>query len=475
MQKVVAILSLILLVCCAPLFAQSTLATRTIASGLDTPWEILWGPDDWIWVTERMGRISRVDPASGEVRVLHEISEAREVSESGLLGMAIHPDFPNPAHVFVAYTLQVDTDFRLRIERYTYDADTETLSDPFTLNEDIVANQNHDGCRLLFGPDNTLYATTGDALFTNLPQDPASLNGKTLRMNPDGSVPEDNPTPGSLVYSLGHRNAQGLDWGRNGLLYSSEHGRQTDDELNIIQPGRNYGWPNVEGFCDVITENQFCEDFNVAEPIAAWTPTLAPGGIAYYDHEAIPEFANSILATFLKGSDRVELIVIQLSEDGLSVASEQTLYEDEFGRLRDVCVSPAGQVFIATSNRDGRARSPFPLEEDDRIVEIYREITSVPEPLPAALVKDLQVQPNPASGPAAISFTTDKFARITFLIVDVLGRQMRELNYDAAQRGTHRLQWDGRDAAGNSCPPGSYRVLLKTSSGVLTTPFVITR
>jgi len=223
---------------------------------------------------------------------------------------------------------------------------------------------NHNGARIAFGPDNKIYLTTGDAVNTSLSQDPESLNGKVLRINPDGSIPDDNPDLKSFIWTLGHRNPQGLVFSPDGILYSSEHGPANDDELNIIEKGRNYGWPEVHGFCDGVSEEEFCITNNVMEPLIAWTPTLAVAGIDYYDHDAIPDWQHSILMTTLK-ADR--LVVMKLSEGGLSVLNDEHYFVDWWGRLRDVCVSPDGRIFIASSNRDGRGDVRV---GDDRIVEL---------------------------------------------------------------------------------------------------------
>jgi hypothetical protein len=189
-------------------------------------------------------------------------------------------------------------------------------------------------------------------------------------MNPDGSIPDDNPFSESYIWSLGHRNPQGLVFGPSGILYSSEHGPNSDDELNIIEKGGNYGWPNVMGYCDGASEIPFCETYNVVEPIMAWTPTLAVAGIDYYDHQAIQEWQHSILMTNLKAS---RLVVMNLSEDGMSVVDDEQYFSGWWGRLRAVCVAPDGRVFIATSNRDGRGSV---RAGDDRIIELKAETTT---------------------------------------------------------------------------------------------------
>jgi len=342
---------------------------RDVVTGLDTPWEILWGPDNRIWFTERGGRVSRVDPETGETELLLTIPDVQQRTESGLLGMVLHPDFPDSPYVFLVYTYQAGSqavDIKEKLVRYTYNG--AELVNPLTLISGITANVTHDGSRLVILPDRTLVMTVGDAQIQMAPPSTTSLNGKTLRINLDGSIPADNPwasspSPTNMLWTIGHRNPQGLVWA-NGMLYSSEHGAERDDELNIIQKGRNYGWPNVQGYCDNVSEMQACEAQNVVEPIHAWTPTLATAGLDYYDNAAIPEWRGCLLLATLKEQD---LRVLKLSEDGTNYVSETIYYNALFGRLRDICVSPDGRVFVCTSNRDGRG---VPGTYDDRIIEI---------------------------------------------------------------------------------------------------------
>ena len=336
--------------------------TSSIVTGIDTPWEILWGPDDHIWLTERSGTISRLNPESGELTELITIGDVIENNEGGLLGMVLHPDFSNHPYAYVVYTYIGSSGVEEKLVRYTYS--NGALASPLTLVEEIDGFGNHNGSRLVIDADQKLYMTTGDAGNTSHSQDLSSLNGKVLRMNLDGSYPEDNPIQGSYVWTWGHRNAQGLVISPLGLMYSSEHGTSMDDEVNIIEKGRNYGWPNVQGYCDDPSETQFCADSNVMEPIAAWTPTLAVAGTDFYSHSAIPEWQNSVLVTSLKDGS---LKVLKLSPDGRSVISEDLFFDYWWGRLRDICISPDGRVFLAVSNRDDRGTV---LPGDDRIVEI---------------------------------------------------------------------------------------------------------
>ncbi len=339
------------------------LDTTIVAKGLDVPWEVLWSPENELWVTERGGRVLKINPETKEIKELLAI-QVTEEGESGLLGMALHPDFPSTPWVYLVYTYTQSSSIVERLTKYTYQHDR--LLNEEILIDNIAGNNYHIGSRLKFGPDGKLYMTTGDAGNISLPQNQASLNGKLLRINPDGSVPNDNPVHGSYVWASGLRNSQGLDFSPAGVLYSSEHGPESDDEINILEVGRNYGWPNVKGMCDNPSETDFCNSHNVREPIQVYTPTLALAGIAYYLNDAIPEWNNSLIVTSLKAG---KLIILHLDEQGMNIKNSTTFYDNDLGRLRDVCVSSDGRVFIATSNRDGRGS---PKSTDDMIIEISR-------------------------------------------------------------------------------------------------------
>lgn len=334
---------------------ETTVDTTTIISGLDIPWEIQWGSDDMLWITERFGRISRIDPETGDQDIILDISNIVSTGgESGLLGLILHPDFEDNPYVYTAYTYMSGSSKLERIVRYEYNG--TQLVNEFILLDNIQGNTTHIGCRLLITPDYKLLITTGDAQNQPSAQDLEQLTGKILRINLDGTIPEDNPWPGNPVYSFGHRNAQGLYLGSNGILYSSEHGPATDDELNIIEAGRNYGWPNVHGFCDLPNEITFCEANNVFEPLVAWTPTIATSDIVVYEHPSIPEFTNRILLTSLKNK---RLYVMELDESGNSVINEEQYFNNTWGRLRDICVSPDGAIYLATNGPDWGNSQPF--------------------------------------------------------------------------------------------------------------------
>src|SRR4030095_4957532 len=223
--------------------------TRTVKSGLDHPWEIIWGPDDHIWMTERDGKISRIDPLNGDVSLSFTVPDAQSNNEGGLLGMALHPDFAQNGFLYIVYDYNNGGNYREKLVRYTYA--NNTLNNPMTLLDGIIASTNHDGSRLWItnDADPKIFMTTGDATNQGLPQEKSALNGKERRLNPDGSIPPDNPFPNNPVWSYGHRNPQGLVMVNN-ILYASEHGPDIEDELNIIEKGRNYGWPVVNGPCN---------------------------------------------------------------------------------------------------------------------------------------------------------------------------------------------------------------------------------
>lgn len=343
-----------------------TLGSKTIVSGLNVVWEMVWGPDNWIWFTEQGGTLSKVDPETGKKKILLRIPEVYRYRSLGLLGMAVSPD-PKQPYVFLDYTYKNGQSILSKLVRYTYTADT--LINPVVLINDIPGATGHNGSRIVIAPDGKLMMSTGDAAKGANAQDKASLNGKVLRINIDGTIPADNPFPGSPVWSMGHRNAQGLTYGQAGRLFSSEHGDAIEDELNLIKKGANYGWPFVEGFCDTEKEKDFCKTTEVTVPLKSWTPVVAPAGIAYYNSTAIPAWANSLLMVTLKTQS---LRVLKLDASGEKILSEGLYLDHEFGRLRAVCVSPAGAVYVSTSNRDWNPGEGYPKKEDDRIIKIYQ-------------------------------------------------------------------------------------------------------
>jgi glucose/arabinose dehydrogenase len=328
------------------------LKTNVLASGLTLPWELVYGPDNQIWFTEKAGKISRLNPQSGLISTLFTINEVRVNGEGGLLGMVLHPDFASNPYVYVCY--DYGTTYRGKVVRYTYAGNT--LTNPLILLDQIPASSIHNGARLLIS-GGKLFISTGDASDLTLPQNTGSLAGKILRINLDGSIPGDNPIPNNPMWSYGHRNPQGLVQ-VGSKLFSSEHGPDSDDEVNLIEKGKNYGWPNVRGYCNLSSEQPFCNTNGVMEPLIAWTPTIAPSGMTFYDNDYIPQFKNSLLLAVLKDS---KLVQLKLDNGQIKIVGNQSFYVNEFGRLRAICQSPEGKIYFCTSNGS-----------NDKIIEISK-------------------------------------------------------------------------------------------------------
>lgn len=332
---------------------------RTVKSGLNFPWEILWGQDNFIWMTERNGKISKIDPLDGSTVFSHNISEVVSNGEGGLLGMVQHPQFATNGIFFVVFNYNNNGTYTEKVVRYTYS--NNTVTNPVTIFDNIPSANIHNGSRLVISNEITpkLYITTGDAANISLVQDPVAKAGKILRINLDGSIPADNPVAGNPYWSFGHRNPQGLVMANN-ILYSSEHGPNIEDEINIIEKGRNYGWPDVKGPCNDPAEITFCNDKNVKIPI--WSSggvTIATCGLDYYNADLIPQWKNSLLMVTLKDAT---LYQFQLSANGQAITGSKQYFRSSWGRLRDVCVSPAGRVYLCTSNGGN----------NDKLIEIQK-------------------------------------------------------------------------------------------------------
>lgn len=354
-----------------PIDIGSTIVeTNTVFTSTELPWELKYGPDDFLWMTTREGLIYRIDPSTGESStVLDYRSNVWQSGEAGMLGMCFHPDFLNTQQVFVVYTYTAAGNTRERLSRFAFNGTNLSAEQIIFDNSSILAATTHNGSRLLILPDNTILMTTGDAQNGSLAPDLNSLNGKILRFNLDGSIPADNPNPASPVYTSGHRNPQGLLLHPNGRVYETEHGPDNNDEFQIIEAGGNYGWPDVQGYCDNdfnATEINFCNNNNVTEPLVSWNPapggTWAPNDMVWYSGNAIPEFENRILVVFLKTA---KLRAIELNANGDAILSQQDYFVNQWGRLRDITTAPNGDIFIATNT------SPF------RIISI-RNSTVIP-------------------------------------------------------------------------------------------------
>lgn len=321
-----------------------------VAKGLVIPWSIAVAPDGRLFVAERPGRIrvvvhdTLVDEPWATVPAFD--GTARN-TETGLMGLALDPDFPASPYVYVCYTQRGDGSTIVnrvaRLREHDGRGDEPTI-----LLDGIPAGNYHNGCRVKVGPDKKLYVTTGDAYLKIPAQNISSLAGKVLRLNLDGSIPADNPTPGSPVWSLGHRNPQGIAWDRqSGIAYVTEHGDSVLDEINVIERGANYGWPNVQGRAG---------DPRYKDPSLVFH--VAPTGAMFLADSGVHEM---LIATL-----RGRLIRLVVDSERVTVADDSVLAG--YGRLRDVAPGPDGSVYVSTSNRDGRGR---PRRGDDRILRVH--------------------------------------------------------------------------------------------------------
>ena len=315
-----------------------------ISEGLEVPWALAFLPDGSLLVTERPGRLVHLD---GTQRRSYTVQGVRHAGEGGLMGLALHPDFESNRWIYLCLTAEVGGALENRVERYRFDGG---LSRRTVIIDRIAGAQFHNGCRLAFGPDGYLYITTGDAGTRERAQDRSSLSGKILRLTDDGKVPEDNPF-NSPVYSYGHRNPQGLAWDDQGRLWSTEHGRSGRssgyDELNLIEMGENYGWPQVQG-------DQTAP--GMVTPVLHSGPdyTWAPSGAAYWN--------GRIFFGGLRGEALYEVRPLERGR-----AQLRAHFHSELGRIRAVRLGPDGMLYFSTSNRDrrGRVRSG-----DDKILRV---------------------------------------------------------------------------------------------------------
>jgi glucose/arabinose dehydrogenase len=315
-------------------------AFEDLVTGLDVPWGLAFLPDGSALVSERdFARIRQVT-ASGQVSEVGTVPDVVADNEGGLLGLATPPGQP----IVYAYLTAAEDN---RVVRMSFDGGA--LGQPEVVIDGIPKAGNHNGGRLAFGPDGMLYVSTGDAAQPDRAQDLESLGGKILRLNPDGTVPADNPFAGSPVFSYGHRNVQGLAFDQDGRLWASEFGQNTWDELNLIEAGGNYGWPVVEGVGD---------DDRFIEPVAQWsTDEASPSGIAYV--------RDTVFLASLRGERLWQVPV----PDGVA-GTPTDFAAGEFGRLRAAALAPDGSLWVLTNNTDGRGE---PRDGDDRILRVTLE------------------------------------------------------------------------------------------------------
>ncbi len=327
---------------------SSDLATgdaTVVASHLEAPWAFAFLPDGVILVSERAGRVRRIAPDGAIVSI--EVEGVERTAEGGLLGIAVHPDFSKNGWVYAYFTaLDNQGNLKNRVERYRLEHDT--LLERTTIVQNIPGAIWGNGGALGFGPDHLLYIATGDAGDATTAQDLRSLAGKILRVNDDGSVPKENPF-GTMVWSYGHRNVEGFTWDGEGRLWATERGRGLSvghDELNLIQSGKNYGWPLVQG-------NETSEGMTPPVVESGRNGLWSPSGIAWLGGRAF------------FGTLRGEALYEASVNDSPVVVKGH--FESEYGRIRAVMVGPDGQLYFMTSNTDGRGISK---PGDDRLIRV---------------------------------------------------------------------------------------------------------
>ena len=321
----------------APSARPDLTAPQVMARGLEVPWGLAFLPGGAALVGERdTGRILRLTPGSAP-RQVYDVPGVEASGEGGLLGIAVSPTFAQDNLVYAYYTGARDN----RIVRFRLGA-----AEPEVIFDGIAKASFHNGGRIAFGPDGMLYVGTGDAGDTQRSQDRSSPNGKILRLSPDGAPARGNPTAGSPVYSLGHRNVQGLAWDSAGRLFATEFGQNQVDEVNLVEPGRNYGWPLVEGTGDT-------EGGRFTNPLVTWpTSDASPSGLAIS--------GSTAYVAALRG-ERLWSVPL----DGRAAGQPRAEFQGRYGRLRTAAIAPDGSLWLTTSNTDGRGD---PRDGDDRIL-----------------------------------------------------------------------------------------------------------
>src|ERR1044072_1714526 len=342
--------------------SNSSYKIEKVVGGLEVPWSIVWAPDGRMIFTERPGRVRVFENGSLRSQPLFVVPDVEPTGESGLMSLVLHPQCSSNPLLYLSYAYS-SSGQKVRVARYR--ETPNGLVDRKVIIEDIPAAQFHAGCRLRFWPDGKLYITTGDATDRQIAQQLNSLGGKILRLNDDGTVPSDNPFVGRAdarpeIWVYGSRNSQGIDFqpGTN-LLWETEHGPSGfdgpggGDEVNIIERGKNYGWPVI---------HHRAVQAGMESPILEYTPACAPGSGMFYRGSKFPQFKGNFCFGCLRGER-----IIRVTTNGRQGASQKNLLESKYGRIRDIAEGPDGFIYFSTSNRDGRGT---PANDDDRIMRL---------------------------------------------------------------------------------------------------------
>ncbi len=490
---------------------------RSVLSALVfNPWEITYGADDHLWVSERNGTVLRIHPETGIRTAVFAADDYFSGAESerapcGLsigantYGLALHPEFLNPdsSFVYLYYSYNSGTNdaptTEFKIVQLKWNATSETITEQTDIVTNIPNGYDHFGGRMMAiqqNGENYLYYSIGDLGSNrddcyptladnpnNFAQDPTTQNGKIHRVYMNGTIPADNPIPGNSFFTRGHRNPQGLAFNpTQNIVYDIEHGHTTDDEINVLQKGLNYGWKDIQGYHDGnyegelnyvqnYTPNPAIENDQLVEPLYAWGtaavddgnfstwPTVAPSDGIYYGSDGIPEWTNSLLVVTLKDGSVTdqEVFQFQLNPDGVSLApstednpNPKTFFsedQDQNGRLRDIAVSPDGKkLFLITNNRNGL--NPI-------IVYTLKETTATQQ-IQSNALSTVSSYPNPFSTTTTIEYEAKVSGQVQIEIFDALGKGVRLLTNEKISAGKYQIVWDGTDHIGQPLPNGIY-------------------
>ncbi len=342
--------------------SQTNFKVETVIGNLEVVWSIVWAPDGRMIFTERPGRVRVFENGKLRPEPLFTVPDVEPRGESGLMSIALHPQFVSNHLLYLSYAYSANGQ-QVRVVRYR--ETPSGFADRKVIIENIPAAQFHAGCRLRFGPDGKLYITTGDATERELAQKLDSIAGKILRLNDDGTIPPDNPFVGQAnarpeIWAYGSRNSQGIDFqpGTN-LLFETEHGPSGfdgpggGDEVNIIERGKNYGWPVI---------HHRATQAGMESPLLEYTPACAPASGTFYRGSQFPQFKGNFFFGCLAGTR-----IIRVTLDGRRVVSQEDLLKGKYGRIRDIAEGPDGYIYFSTSNRDGRGT---PASDDDRILRL---------------------------------------------------------------------------------------------------------
>ncbi|MDM9381649.1 PQQ-dependent sugar dehydrogenase [Chlorogloeopsis sp. ULAP01] len=342
---------------------QVKVRVEEVVTGLEVPWGIAFLPGGDMLVTERPGRVRLVRNGKLQQAPVNTV-RVTDSGEGGLLGIAAHPDFANNRFFYLYYTVDKNGSPVNRVERWRLSTDGVKASRDRIIIDDIPAAIYHNGGRLRFGPDGMLYIGTGDEQDPRSSQNIDSLAGKILRLTPDGQVPKDNPFPNNPVFITGIRNTQGFDWPNKSTLWVTDHGPSGDlgrtghDEVSVAKAGDNLGWPTIYG----------CESQQgMVIPSLTWQQAVPPGGAAIYTGNAIPEWKGNLIIGTL-GSRHLHRVVFD-SANPDRVQLHEVYFQNQFGRLRDVVMGLDGELYVTTSNCDGRGSCP---QGGDKILRITR-------------------------------------------------------------------------------------------------------